>query len=125
MIVYVVTDEKYGPQAVFLSEEAADRAVEQDESLAPSGLCPAILEFEVEEQIDGSRIIYSSNNEKRYVIQVNHKVYMVIGFNSWNKRSDEMYLFEGGPQYNVGDDFYGQTISKLEKCPYGVVITVE
>jgi len=49
MIVYVVTDEKYGPQAVFLSEEDADRAVEQDESLAPSGLYPAILEFEVEE----------------------------------------------------------------------------
>jgi len=47
MKVYIVEDEKYGTQAVFGSEDAAQEFIDSDKLPSGSG---TVLEFDVEEQ---------------------------------------------------------------------------
>ena len=45
--VWIVLDEKYGPQAVFSNEQAADYSCKHDAKLAVCGYSPWVEEFDV------------------------------------------------------------------------------
>lgn len=48
MKIYIITDEKYGPVAVFRDEDKAQETMKKDDyAILPSG-CGDVLEFEVD-----------------------------------------------------------------------------
>lgn len=69
--------------------------------------------------------IYSRYGKKRTITQVGIRTFLVAGESKFFRGSEDMFDFEGGPCYVVGDDFYGNVIVDIRAVEHGVLITVE
>ena len=69
--------------------------------------------------------IYSRYGKKRTITQVGVRTFLVAGESRYMRGSEDMFDFEGGPCYVVGDDFYGSKIVNVRHVEHGVLITVE
>ena len=70
-------------------------------------------------------VIYSRYGKKRTITQVGTRTFLVAGESKFMRGAEDMYDFEGGPCYVVGQDFYGSKIVDIRPTDHGVLITVE
>ena len=69
--------------------------------------------------------IYSRYGKKRTITQVGTNTFLVAGESRYMRGAEDMFDFEGGPCYIVGQDFYGSKIVDVRPAEYGVLLTVE
>ena len=69
--------------------------------------------------------IYSRYGVKRTITQVEINTFLVAGQSKFTRGAEDMFDFEGGPCYVVGQDFYGSKIVDIRPTDYGVLLTVE
>lgn len=69
--------------------------------------------------------IYSRYGKKRTITQVGINTFLVAGESKFTRGAEDMFDFEGGPCYVVGDDFYGSKIVSVRPTDYGVLVIVE
>lgn len=69
--------------------------------------------------------IYSRYGQKRTITQVGVRTFLVAGESKYMRGAEDMFDFEGGPCYFVGQDFYGSVIVDIRPVEHGVLITVE